>query len=75
MLPVDWHVHRWGGSLPQYTVDHPERVRRIRTAVARRPGLAVCGAAYDGLGLPACIASAQDAADLVLGQLPAPVAA
>ena len=26
-------------------------------AVDAVPGLAVCGAAYDGLGIPACIAS------------------
>ena len=68
--PVDWHVQRWGGGLPQYAVGHLDRVRRIRSAVSAVPGLAVCGAAYDGLGLPACIASAEAAADQVLDQLP-----
>lgn len=70
--PVDWHVQRWGGGLPQYAVGHLDRVRRIRDAVAALPGLAVCGAAYDGLGIPACIASAELAAAQVLHQLPAP---
>ena len=70
--PVDSHVQRWGGGLPQYAVGHVERVRRIRQAVAEVPGLAVCGAAYDGLGIPACIASARAAADQVLAQLPPP---
>jgi oxygen-dependent protoporphyrinogen oxidase len=69
--PVDWHVQRWGGGLPQYAVGHLDRVRRIRQAVAAVPGLAVCGAAYDGLGIPACIASAELAARQVLDQLPA----
>ena len=69
--PVDQHVQRWGGGLPQYAVGHLDRVRRIRSAVAAVPGLAVCGAAYDGLGLPACIASAEAAARQVLDQLPA----
>lgn len=69
--PVDGHVQRWGGGLPQYAVGHLERVRRVRQAVAAAPGLAVCGAAYDGLGIPACIASAELAADQVLAQLPA----
>ncbi len=50
--PVDAHVRRWGGGLPQYAVGHLERVRRIRAAVGGVPGLAVCGAAYDGLGHP-----------------------
>lgn len=63
--PVDWHVQRWGGALPQYAVGHLDRVRHIRRAVAREPGLAVCGAAYDGLGIPACVASAHRAAEQV----------
>jgi oxygen-dependent protoporphyrinogen oxidase len=61
--PVDTHVQRWGGGLPQYAVGHLERVARIRADVARVPGLAVCGAAYDGLGIPAFIASAYRAVD------------
>jgi protoporphyrinogen/coproporphyrinogen III oxidase len=67
--PVDGHVQRWGGALPQYAVGHPDRVRRIREAVARIPGLAVCGASYDGVGIPACIGSAQVAADQVSAAL------
>ena len=60
--PVDTHVQRWGGGLPQYAVGHLDRVARIRAAVAAVPGLAVCGAAYDGVGIPAVIASAHRAA-------------
>ncbi|MBE7187204.1 protoporphyrinogen oxidase [Jatrophihabitans endophyticus] len=59
--PVDALVTRWGGGLPQYGVGHVERVSRIRAAVAAVPGLAVCGATYDGVGVPACIASAHAA--------------
>jgi oxygen-dependent protoporphyrinogen oxidase len=73
--PVDWHVERWGGGLPQYAVGHLDRVRRIRECVSAVLGLAVCGAAYDGLGLPACIASAEGAARRVLDQLPPPAGA
>ena len=68
--PVDSHVQRWGGALPQYAVGHVDRVRRVRAAVAAHPGLAVCGASYDGLGIPACIASAELAATQVLAALP-----
>lgn len=60
--PVDTHVQRWGGGLPQYAVGHLDRVARIRADVERVPGLAVCGAAYDGVGIPAVIASARRAA-------------
>jgi oxygen-dependent protoporphyrinogen oxidase len=59
--PVDVHVQRWGGGLPQYALGHLDRVARIRSAVAEVPGLAVCGAAYDGVGIPAVIASAHRA--------------
>lgn len=58
--PLASHVQRWGGALPQYAVGHVERVARIR-ATTDLPGLAVCGAAYDGVGIPAVIGSARRA--------------
>ncbi len=67
--PVDWHVQRWGGGLPQYAVGHVDRVRQVRLSVAKVGALAVCGAAYDGLGIPACIASAEAAVTQVLDAL------
>jgi oxygen-dependent protoporphyrinogen oxidase len=67
--PVDQRVTRWGGALPQYAVGHLDRVRRIQAAVEQVPGLAVCGAAYDGVGVPACIRSGQEAAALVLADM------
>ena len=60
--PLDTHVQRWGGGLPQYEVGHLDRVARVRAAVAAVPGLAVCGAAYDGVGIAACIGSGRAAA-------------
>jgi len=69
--PADTRVSRWGGGLPQYTVGHVARVARIRAAVAAQLGLAVCGASYDGIGIPACIASARAAADQVVAGLTA----
>ncbi|TMQ90918.1 protoporphyrinogen oxidase [Actinomadura soli] len=68
-LPVESRVTRWGGGLPQYNVGHADRVAKIRAAVAGQPGLAVAGAAYDGLGVPACVASARAAAARILDDL------
>jgi len=68
-VPVDSHVQRWGGALPQYAVGHVARVARVRAAVDEVGGLAICGAAYDGLGIPACIASADRAVAKVLQDL------
>lgn len=73
LSPVSWQVTRWGGSLPQYAVGHVDRVARIRAAVAAVPGLAVCGASYDGVGIAACIASADQAVVQLTGQGTMPV--
>ena len=69
--PIESRVTRWGGGLPQYNVGHLDRVARIRAAVAGQPGLAVAGAAYDGVGIPACISTAATAAAQVLAHLEA----
>jgi oxygen-dependent protoporphyrinogen oxidase len=70
--PVASLVTRWGGGLPQYDVGHLGRVGRVMGAVAREPALAVAGAAYGGVGVPACVASGRQAADRVLEQLAPP---
>ncbi len=67
--PADVRVTRWGGGLPQYSVGHLDRIARIRAGIGQLPGIAVCGAAFDGVGIPACVASARLAADQVLSYL------
>lgn len=66
---LDSRVTRWGGGLPQYAVGHLDKVARIRRAVAARPGLAVAGAAYDGVGVPAVVRSGRAAGRAVLAAL------
>ncbi|MDP9408128.1 MAG: protoporphyrinogen oxidase, partial [Actinomycetota bacterium] len=70
--PLDARVTRWGGALPQYGVGHLARVARIHAAVAEQPGLAVAGASYEGVGVPACIRSGQVAAARVVEGLGPP---
>ncbi|MFG3183095.1 protoporphyrinogen oxidase [Streptomyces nigra] len=67
--PLETRVTRWTGGLPQYPVGHHARVARVRARVAELPGLAVCGAPYDGVGIPACVASAYAAVDQLAGDL------
>ncbi|MEV7156444.1 protoporphyrinogen oxidase [Streptomyces misionensis] len=67
--PVETRVTRWTDGLPQYPVGHHARVARIREHIAKLPGLAVCGAQYDGVGIPGCIASAHAAVDQLSGDL------
>lgn len=60
-----WSLQRWGGALPQYEVGHLERVARWHAAVATLPGIAVCGALWDGVGIAGCLRSARAAAEAV----------
>ncbi|KOX10080.1 protoporphyrinogen oxidase [Nocardiopsis sp. NRRL B-16309] len=67
--PVQTRLTRWAGGLPQYAVGHADRVERVRSAVHGLPGLGVCGAAYGGVGIPACIADAGREAAHLAGTL------
>ena len=55
-------IDRWRGAMPQYTVGHADRVATIQRLVASHRGLALAGAAYEGVGIPQVIASGQAAA-------------
>ena len=68
--PVDHHVQRWGGGLPQYDLGHTERVAAARAAVADLPGIEVTGAAYDGVGIGAVLTGAAATATTILDVLP-----
>ncbi|HEX6196821.1 MAG TPA: protoporphyrinogen oxidase [Jiangellaceae bacterium] len=67
--PVDSRVTRWGGALPQFAVGHAERMAAADAAVSAVPGLGICGAAFDGVGVAACIARADRTAAGVLADL------
>jgi len=61
--PIEVRVTRWPRALPQYRPGHLERVAGIEEALAEdAPGLFVTGAAFRGLGLPACVHQARTAA-------------
>lgn len=68
--PVDSHVRRWGGGLPQYDLGHTERVAAARDDVAGLPGLALTGAAYEGVGIAAVLEDAARSATTILDALP-----
>jgi oxygen-dependent protoporphyrinogen oxidase len=67
--PVAAEVTRWGGALPQYAPGHLDRIAAARTALA--PTIALAGAAFDGVGIAACVTSGEAAAEQIwvaLGQ-------
>jgi len=67
---VAWRVSRWPHSLPQYRPGHGHLVDRIEEALAQEmPGVFVTGAAYRGLGIPACIRQGNEAAERATAHL------
>ena len=64
--PLESVVARHPHAFPQYRVHHLLRTAGVEAAVARVGHLAVAGAAYHGVGIPACIASGRAAARALL---------
>ena len=64
--PQEATVWRYPRAFPQYRVHHLLRAAGVEAAVARLGGLAVAGAAYHGVGIPACIAGGRAAAHTLL---------
>lgn len=60
--PTIAHISRRGAAMPQYYIGHQDKVSRIRERLSRHPGLFVAGNAYDGVGIPNCIHSGEEAA-------------
>jgi oxygen-dependent protoporphyrinogen oxidase len=60
--PADVRISRWPASLPQYAPGHLDRVAALEAAVRRdTQGVHLAGAAYRGLGVPACIRQGREA--------------
>jgi protoporphyrinogen/coproporphyrinogen III oxidase len=55
-------------AIPKYSVGHEMLVSKIEQVVNSLPGLSLSGNAYHGMGLPDCVASANEAA-LKIGRL------
>lgn len=67
--PIVARVHSWGESLHQYTLGHIERVALAEASIGTRPGLALAGSGFHGIGLNECINSGRAAAAKVIGFL------
>jgi len=67
--PSDSGVVRWPAAMPQYNVGHEARLRRVEEFLQELPGLFLAGAAYRGIGLPACVQQGRDAAEKAMAHL------
>ncbi len=59
LQPSAIRVSRWTGAFPQYRPHHAARVAEAERQLPA--GLALAGASYHGIGIPACVASATRA--------------
>lgn len=66
--PIASRVQRWPEGLPQYYLGHAQLIADAKEAAASL-GLALCGIAYDGVGVPAGIGSGRRAAREALAML------
>jgi oxygen-dependent protoporphyrinogen oxidase len=69
--PTATRVTRWPRSFPQYAPGHLDRVADLERRLAvDAPGVVVAGAAYRGLGIPACIRQGREWAEATMQHLP-----
>lgn len=55
-------ITRYERAMPQYNVGHLDLVKSIREKLQGQKGLFLAGNAYDGVGIPDCVASGEKAA-------------
>jgi len=65
--PLHTRVQRWPNALPQYLVGHASRRARLKEAIKLvEIPTRLAGASYDGIGIPACVESGQNAANEII---------
>lgn len=62
--PLFHVITRLEHSMPQYPVKHVEELKKVRADLAvDTPGVYLCGAGYEGVGIPDCIQQGKEAAE------------
>lgn len=65
ITPAEQRVTRWPCSFPQYRPGHAKLVESLdRSLEAAAPGVLMAGASFRGIGVPACVAQAERAAEV-----------
>ena len=60
--PTEIYIRRYKMSMPRFALGHKEEISGIMHRLSRHSGLALCGAAYFGVGIPDCVRSGEFAA-------------
>lgn len=64
LAPSHVRLTRWPGAFPQYRPHHADRIAEAERSLPS--GLALAGASFHGIGIPACVRSAQRAAAVLV---------
>lgn len=64
--PLFARVYKWKSAMAQYGVGHLERLERIERLRQQLPGLALAGNGFRGIGVPDCVRTGRDAAEMLL---------
>lgn len=59
-------VYRYENAMPQYTLGHMGRVRRVEAGIGRLPGIEIAGSSLHGVGIPDAILAGERAAEALL---------
>jgi oxygen-dependent protoporphyrinogen oxidase len=64
--PFFSRLWRHPDSMPQYSIGHNSRIKRIEADLDRFPTLALAGSAYHGVGISDCVRTGEEAAEKVV---------
>lgn len=64
--PEETVLQKWWGGLPRYGMGHDELINVALKDISQVEGLEAAGAIWHGVGVPACIAQAREAAKKVM---------
>ncbi len=68
LQPTDVRLTRWQRAFPQYRPGHHRTVAALEALLP--PSVALAGASYHGIGIPACVRSGEHAARRLLERVP-----
>ncbi len=64
--PLFSQVFRFVRASPQPVVGHLAKIARMKTTLARYPGLYIAGSGFDGVGVPDCVRQANEIAATIV---------
>lgn len=67
--PTEIYIRRYKMSMPRFALGHKKRISGVMHRLSRHRGLALCGAAYLGIGIPDCVHSGNLAAQKIYADM------